>query len=63
MIYFFMVTGAIPIEEVKTIILELSGISSIGSISELEAMCRSVKEVHLGGNSIDNWETVSNLGQ
>lgn len=57
--YEYMFAGARPVQEVRTIVLESLGIASVGSSDELKSMCTSTRELHLGDNHINNWETVS----
>ena len=51
--------GALPIQDVRSIILEKSQIHTSGLSEDLQSLCPSVRELHLGGNRIAQWDVVS----
>ena len=51
-------SGAFPVQDVRTFILESSCISKAGSSDEIQSLCQKARELHLGHNDISEWDTV-----
>ena len=51
--------GVCPVQTRSTLVLEKKNITHCGACDELSALCACVKDLHIGGNALNSWESVS----
>jgi len=54
-----MYAGSCPVHKLTSILLDNKDVSEVDENESLTDLCPSVQEIHLGNNSISNWEDVS----
>ena len=58
---YIYISGAIPVEQQKYIVLDDKNISGSGSSDELSTLCTSITDLHIPKNLIKDWDPVSIL--
>ena len=53
--------GTSPVHTHSTLVLEKKNITHCGARDQLSTLCSCVKDLHIGGNALSSWESVSQL--